>query len=215
LFTTTSVLTLNAWSNFSSLCDTLRPPSPLPSLSANDTDGYCPVGPGEFTFSTTIPWGDNRPLTTLTTRISAVDPLTQELICIDVDTTPLDPRPDNPYGQAIAIFWATVALAIAYWLLVGFARIVSAWDRGITSKGKGVWARAQSAGFILASAISGERLATSPALLRFCELLYFFIILGIVSCMLSSHAFDEGYYIPYAVVCCSVHGGCSMAYFCL
>ncbi|KAK7470177.1 hypothetical protein VKT23_001615 [Stygiomarasmius scandens] len=167
LFTTTSILTLNAWSNFSSLCDTLRPASPLPTLQAGDDDGFCPVGPGEFAFSTTVPWGSNRALTTLTTRISAVDPLTQELICIDVDTTPLDPSPDNPYGKAISIFWATVALAIAYWVLVGIARIVSAWDRGITSKGKGVWARAQSAGFILASAISGERLATSPALLRF------------------------------------------------
>ncbi|KAF5371263.1 hypothetical protein D9758_004142 [Tetrapyrgos nigripes] len=168
LFTTTSILTLNAWSNFSSLCDTLRPPSPLPSISANDTDGYCPIGPGEFAFSTTIPWGDNRALTTLTTRISAVDPLTQELICIDVDTTPLDPSAGNPYGKAHSFFWATVALAILYWLLVGLARIVSAWDRGITRQGKGIWGRAQSAGFILASAISGERLATSPALLRFC-----------------------------------------------
>ncbi|THU88926.1 hypothetical protein K435DRAFT_729542, partial [Dendrothele bispora CBS 962.96] len=167
LFTTTSVLTLNAWSNFSSFCDTLRPPSPLPTVENGDTDEFCPVSPGEFAFSTTVPWGSSRALTTLTTRISAVDPLTQELICIDVDTTPLNPSPDNPYGRAKVIFWATVALTIAYWVLVGFARIVSAWDRGITSKGKGVWARAQSAGFILASATSGERLATSPALLRF------------------------------------------------
>ncbi|KAJ3529080.1 hypothetical protein NM688_g7903 [Phlebia brevispora] len=34
--------------------------------------------------------------------------------------------------------------------------------------GRGLWAKVESAGFILASAISGERLATSPALMRFC-----------------------------------------------
>ncbi|KAE9384525.1 hypothetical protein BT96DRAFT_1097807 [Gymnopus androsaceus JB14] len=41
-------------------------------------------------------------------------------------------------------------------------------DCGLTRPDRDPWARAQSAGYILASAISGERLATSPALLRFC-----------------------------------------------
>lgn len=169
LFTSTSILTLSAWSNSSYLCQNMRPPSPLPSLVTNDTS-YCPITAGPFAFTSTVPWGMNRELTTLITRLRAVDPFSKELLCVDVQTTPLAPRPNSPYGKAEIIFWSTVALAISYWVIVGLARIASAWNRGITRPGRGVWARAQSAGYILASAISGERLATSPALMRFCEL---------------------------------------------
>ncbi|KAG6844527.1 hypothetical protein H0H87_006183 [Tephrocybe sp. NHM501043] len=165
LFTSTNVLTLNAWTNSSYFCNTLRPPSPLPALDSTGT--YCPIAAGEFAFSTTIPWGNHRALTTLSTRLRAVDSSIQELLCIDVITTPLDPQPNSPYGQAKIIFWSTVGLSIAYWVIVGLARIASAWGRGIT-RHDGLWSRAQSAGFIIASAISGERFATSPALMRFC-----------------------------------------------
>ncbi|KAJ6515243.1 hypothetical protein C8R45DRAFT_887948 [Mycena sanguinolenta] len=167
LFTTTSVLTLNVWTNSTFLCTSLRPPSPLtPLTSPNNT--YCPQPAGPFALSSAIPWGTNRPLTTLNTRLRAVDPFSQELLCFDVNTTPLDPSgPHSPYGVASAIFWATVSLAILYWVVIGIARVVSAWGRGITRPGRSLWARAQSAGFILASAISGERFATSPALMRF------------------------------------------------
>ncbi|KAJ4478997.1 hypothetical protein J3R30DRAFT_3473201 [Lentinula aciculospora] len=169
LFTTTSVLTLNAFTNSSKFCETLRPPSPLPSPGDDyDSSYYCPIPIGAFAFSSSIPWGSHRSLTTLNTRLSAVDPWGTELVCIEVDTTPLSPKPHNPYGVAVAIFWGSVAITIGYWVLVGIARIVSAWDRGLTRPGRNPWARAQSAGYILASAISGERLATSPALLRFC-----------------------------------------------
>jgi hypothetical protein len=98
-----------------------------------------------------------------------VDPFSKELLCLNVNTTPLDPgsQSQSPYGVASTIFWATVSLAILYWLVIGLARIVSAWGRGITRPGRSLWARAQSAGFIVASAISGERFATSPALMRF------------------------------------------------
>ncbi|KAG5725684.1 hypothetical protein E4T56_gene7346 [Termitomyces sp. T112] len=166
LFTTTNVLTLNIWTNSSYFCNTLRPPSPLPAVNSTNST-YCPIPAGEFGFSTSIPWGDHRALTTLSTRLRAVDPFIQEVLCIDVTTTPLHPQPNSPYGEAKIIFWSTVALAIAYWVVVGLARIVSAWGRGIT-RHDGLWSRAQSAGFILASAISGERFATSPALMRFC-----------------------------------------------
>lgn len=166
LFTSTSVLTLNAYTNSSYLCSSLRPPSPLPPLAGNITS-YCPIPAGPFSLSSSIPWGKHRSLTTLNTRLRAVDPFGTPLFCLDVSTTPLDPQPDNPYGDARVIFWATVGLAIAYWVVVGIARIVSAWNRGITRPERGLWSRAQSAGFILASAISGERLATSPALMRF------------------------------------------------
>ncbi|KAF8165713.1 hypothetical protein B0H34DRAFT_690241 [Crassisporium funariophilum] len=167
LFTSTSVLTLSAWSNSSYLCQNMRPPSPLPLPNPEDKS-FCPVVAGPFAFSSTIPWGRNRELTTLITRLRAVDPFGKELVCLDMLTTPLEPRPSSPYGKAEIIFWSTVALALAYWVVIGIARIASAWGRGLTRPGPTIWSRAQSAGFILASAVSGERLATSPALMRFC-----------------------------------------------
>jgi hypothetical protein len=118
--------------------------------------------------SSTIPWGNQRALTTLTTRLRAVNPANHEVLCVDVVTTPLAPKPDSPYGDASIILWGTVGLTVAYWATVGLARIVSAWGRGI-SRHAGIWSRAQSAGYIVASAISGERLSSSPALLRYCE----------------------------------------------
>lgn len=161
------MLTLSAWSNNSYLCQILRPPSPLPPVNPLDHT-FCPVAAGPFAFSSTIPWGKNRELTTLITRLRAVDPFGKELVCLDVSTTPLDPQPNSPYGKAIIIFWSTVALTAAYWVVIGIARIASAWGRGITRPGRGIWSRAQSAGFILASATSGEHLATNPALMHFC-----------------------------------------------
>lgn len=150
-------------------CNSLRPASPLPSLE-DGQQNYCPLQPGSFALSTSVNPGSNFELATYYTRIRALDPGSNELLCIDVTTTPLTSGPvGSPYGHARIIFWGTVGLAVGYWLLVGLARLVSAWGRGSTRSGPGVWARFESAGFILASAISGERLATSPALMRFCE----------------------------------------------
>ncbi|KAF9450173.1 hypothetical protein P691DRAFT_665912 [Macrolepiota fuliginosa MF-IS2] len=170
LFTTTSVLTLNAWTNSSYLCNALRPPSPLPPLdNSSVSPTYCPIPAGPFAFSASVPWGRDRALTTLITRLRAVDPAGQELVCVDVTTTPLEPSEgEGPYGDARVILWASVALAAAYWAVVGVARVASAWGRGVNRSGRGVWGKVQSGGFILASAISGERLAASPALIRFC-----------------------------------------------
>ncbi|CAL1700205.1 unnamed protein product [Somion occarium] len=149
-------------------CNSVRPASPLPPLG-DGQENYCPLQPGPFGLSTTVTPGRSFELATYYTRIRALDPGSNELLCLDVTTTPLNPGPlDSPYGHARIVFWATVGLAIAYWLVVGLARLVSAWGRGSTRSGPGLWARIESAGFILASAISGERLATSPALMRFC-----------------------------------------------
>lgn len=153
--------------NSSYLCQNLRPPSPLPANVSLDGT-YCPISSGPFAFASMIPMGSNRQLTTLITRIRAVDPLSKELLCLDTLTTPLNPQPGHPYGEANAIFWSTVGLAIGYWVLVGVTRIASAWNRGTSRSGRGIWSRIQSAGYILASAISGERFANCPALLRFC-----------------------------------------------
>lgn len=168
LFTTTSMLTFEVANTNTYFCSTLRPESPLPALNSSGKT-YCPFGPGPFALSTSVTLGKSYALATFDTRLRALDPFQNELLCIDLDTTPLEPNSLDPiYGDAQIVFWCTVALAIAYWLLVGLARMASAWGRGSIKTGKGFWARVESAGFILASAISGERLATSPALMRFC-----------------------------------------------
>ncbi|KAK7696206.1 hypothetical protein QCA50_000859 [Cerrena zonata] len=168
LFTISNMLTFPVGDFNTFFCNSLRPASPLPALS-DGQQNYCPLEPGQFALSTSVSPGSNFELATYYTRIRALDPGSNELLCVDVTTTPLDPGPlDSPYGHARIIFWGTVGLAIGYWLVVGLARLVSAWGRGSTRSGPGAWARIESAGFILASAISGERLATSPALMRFC-----------------------------------------------
>lgn len=143
----------------------MRPPSPLPANQSN----YCPIPAGPFAFSSTIPWGSGRELTTLITRLRAVDPFTRELLCLDMLTTPLSPQPGSPYGKANIILWSTISLAIGYWVLVGLARIAFARKPAMSRSGPRIWSRVHNAGYILALAMSGQRFASSPALLRFCE----------------------------------------------
>ncbi|KIK81846.1 hypothetical protein PAXRUDRAFT_155133 [Paxillus rubicundulus Ve08.2h10] len=169
LFTEATTLTINTFNNNSYLCDSIRPPSPLPTLSSPNAT-YCPIPAGPYALSVSLPFNSKNSLTTMNTQLRALDPSEEEMLCLSVATTPLHPGPlSSPYGHARIVFWATVGLAIAYWLVVGAARITSAWGRGTSRPGPGIWHRVESAGFILASAISGERLATSPALMRFCS----------------------------------------------
>ncbi|KAG8218908.1 hypothetical protein J3R82DRAFT_4589 [Butyriboletus roseoflavus] len=169
LFMDTTTLTINTYSNGFYLCSLILPPSPLPTITSPNST-YCPIQVGPYAFTVTMPFNSKNFFTTMDTQLRALDTNEQEILCLTVATTPLHPGPLNsPYGSAHTIFWATVGLAIAYWLIVGIARITSAWGRGLSRPGPGIWHRVQNAGFILASAISGERLATSPALIRFCS----------------------------------------------
>lgn len=170
LFTSSSMLTFNVWTYTSFFCGALRPPSPLPPI--NNDNSYCPIPPGPFGFSVSIPWRDHHALTTLNTRLRAVDGLNSELFCLDIPSTLLTPgRAGSPYGDAEIILWATVALAVSYWIVVGVARIVSALGRGASRPAPGWWAKVQQAGFVFASAVSGDRFKSSRALLRFCTYL--------------------------------------------
>ena len=171
LFSTTDILTFNIRNNNSFFCQTLRPPSPLPSPD-NTTGLYCPIPAGPFAFSTYAPLTKSRELTTLQTRVRAVDPFSNELLCVDIETTPLKPGTlGSVYGHAKIIFYATITLCVAYWLLVAVARLSSAWARRSGWSGRGFWSRVENASIVLASAISGEGLAKSPALIRFGTLL--------------------------------------------
>ena len=167
LFSTTEVLTFNIRNNNSYFCSTLRPPSPL-SAPDNTSGLYCPIPLGPFAFSSYAPLSTSHELSTLQTRLRAVDPYSNELLCIDIATTPLDPGAvGSVYGHAKTIFWASIALSAAYWLLVAAARLSSAWSRRSGWSGRGFWSRVENIGFVVASAISGEGLSKSPALIRF------------------------------------------------
>ncbi|KAI0248726.1 hypothetical protein BJV78DRAFT_1378873 [Lactifluus subvellereus] len=167
LFSTTEILSFNVLNNNSFFCSTLRPPSPLPAPD-NNSGLYCPIPAGPFAFSTYAPLHSSRELSTLQTRLRAVDPLSNELLCVDIATTPLKPGAvGSVYGHAKIVFWVTIALCVAYWLLVAAARLSSAWARRSGWSGRGFWSRVENAGFVVASAVSGEGLSKSPALIRF------------------------------------------------
>ncbi|KAI5123407.1 hypothetical protein M0805_006113 [Coniferiporia weirii] len=170
LFVTSSILSFSIWENSTFFCSSLRPPSPLPA--ENSSYYYCPVSTGPVAFSAAIPLGDHQyELMTINTRLRIVDTSSPaiELGCVDVSATPLDGRrvAGSIYGDAGIIFWVSVATAMAYWVVIGLARVVAAWGRGGTGSSRGVWPHLEGAGYILASAISGERFSTTPALLRF------------------------------------------------
>ncbi|KDQ20518.1 hypothetical protein BOTBODRAFT_310057 [Botryobasidium botryosum FD-172 SS1] len=173
LFTTTSDLTFTTYEQPDPFCPSLRPPSPLPApfSTPGETGPYCPFPPGQLAFSVNSPWKHPYQLTTLTTRVRIVDPSSppNELACIDVPVTPVKPHNSGAgggYGYANVLFWVSVGLTIGYWILNGSARLAAAWHR-VEWANRGGWHGIQWAGTILTSAISGERLATSPALLRF------------------------------------------------
>jgi hypothetical protein len=168
LFTTSEILTFNVFTNSSSFCQTLRPPVLNASAYDNSTQ-YCPISPGPFALSSYIPFSAQYELSTIDTRLRAVDPYSTEILCVDITVTPLLPgKLGSTYGHACVIMWASIALAAAYWITIGLARIVGAWDRGQRRSGQGMWAKVEGSGYVLASAISGERFASSPALMRFC-----------------------------------------------
>lgn len=173
MFTTASVLTFTIFSTASAFCDSLRPPSPLPSLG--NATNYCPLPAGQLAFSTSSPLAHHYELLSLNTRVRVVDtslpPL--ELACVDISSAPLRPGIlHSVYGHAAIVFWVSVAIAIGYWVVIGSARVAAAWKRGAGVTPERFWSRIQRAGFVLVSAISGEKLANTPALLRFCESLF-------------------------------------------
>jgi hypothetical protein len=169
LFVNSEILTFDVYQTSQSFCKTLRAPTFNASARDNVTD-YCPIGPGPFALSSYIPLKQSYELVTIDTRLRGVDPYTDEIFCVDIPVTPLTPGVmGSVYGHAVLIMWCSIALAIAYWAVVGLARIVGAWDRGQSRVGQGLWSRIEGSGYVVASAISGERFASSPSLMRFCK----------------------------------------------
>ncbi|EJU06547.1 hypothetical protein DACRYDRAFT_113225 [Dacryopinax primogenitus] len=181
MFTNSSSLTFDVYDNASFFCLNLRPASPLPYplspivnesswLSSNAT--YCPLSPGPLAFSAAVPLDKSYEFNTITTQIRVVDTSDPpfELACIDIATSPMPDHDGatNRFGILQVILWVSVALTIGYWAVNGLARISAAWSRGGERRGGIAWSDIRWAGTVLASAISGERFAACPALLRFC-----------------------------------------------
>ncbi|QRW01906.1 membrane protein [Ceratobasidium sp. AG-Ba] len=140
LIYTTSIATFTVFTNRTFFCLNAVPPAPTPPQPYTDTS--CVIPAGELAFA-------------------------KELACIDVGVTPIeDTGVGGSFDVAGVLFWTSVGLAIGYWVVVGAARIAAAWRRGSWDSNQR-WVYIRWAGTVLASAISGERLAASPALLRF------------------------------------------------
>lgn len=166
LFKSSSVLSFSIDETTTAFCESLR--APLSSMAIPDSRN-CTVPPGSVAFSASTPLKGDYQLTTIMTRLRAVDGSTPplELACIDVAATPVTAKGKGGYyGKAQSIFWVSVGLAIAYWVLIGAARIGAAWSR-VSAGPRGGWLRFKWAGTVFSSAISGDRLSASPALLRF------------------------------------------------
>ncbi|KAF8290441.1 hypothetical protein DL93DRAFT_2234435 [Clavulina sp. PMI_390] len=168
LFSRSQVLTFTLNATQSWFCNTARPSSPLPDINAT-TNTYCPISPGSLAWAVDSPLYHDYNLTSIITRIRIVDPSEpgRELTCVDVNATPVKPGQTKTHnlGYPEGLFWLSAGLAIGYWLVIGLARISSAWSRGVSS-GPG-WNTVRWAGTVFASAVSAERLSTHSALLRY------------------------------------------------
>lgn len=170
VFAPTSVLTFTLNPASQPFCRDLRPPSPLPAVANLSDSAFCPVPAGPIAFAVATPLDRAYELVTLTTQIRVLDTSVpaQVLACLSVSATPLRPGAvGSVYGHAAVVFWSSVAIAVAYWLLVGAGRLAAAWNRGRQRVHNNLWSHVQGIGFVLASAVSGEHLSSSPALLRF------------------------------------------------
>lgn len=169
LIYTTSIATVDLYTERTFFCYQLVPPAPNPPQNYSSTN--CTLPAGELAFGIHSPLQHDYQLATLNTRIQVLDTSNpaKELACVDVGVTPIrDAGVGGSFDVAGVIFWVSVGLAMAYWVVVGLARIAAAWRRGSWDPNQR-WVNIRWAGTVLASAISGERLAASPALLRFGE----------------------------------------------
>ncbi|CAE7224731.1 unnamed protein product [Rhizoctonia solani] len=167
LIYTTSFATMDVFSNRTYFCLHVVPPVPYAPQTYTSTN--CSVPAGQLAFGIQSPLPHDYQLVTLNTRIQVLDTSNpaKELACVDVGVTPIkDTGVGGSFHFAGAVFWLSVGLAMAYWAVVGLARIAAAWRRGSWDSNQR-WVHIRWAGTVLASAISGERLAASPALLRY------------------------------------------------
>ncbi|GAC96401.1 integral membrane protein [Pseudozyma hubeiensis SY62] len=171
----TQFLTFSVFGNDSYLCDSLYPVAPDPNGTVINgvviQPAGCLYGPGQVSLGVGIPLNDTYTLGTLWTRIRLSDtsspPL--DIACIEVYANPYDR--EKWYWKLI--FWFPVALAIGFLVVIALARTFCA----ITSRARAFKNKAREGSQpniikdtiapTLVSALSGQKLALSAALLRF------------------------------------------------
>lgn len=163
-------LTFNIFSNLTYLCDELAPTSPDPtSLLVGHSS--CIYGPGTVGFGVDIPLNSTYPLGTIWTRILLIDSSTPALAiaCIDVPVSRYDA--DRWYWRFM--LWLPLALFIGFFVAVTFARIITAAAtrtkafRNRAREGRAPSLLKDHVNPVIISALSGQGMVLSPALLRY------------------------------------------------
>lgn len=195
LFTDTSAAHISVYESTTWLCNSLFPPSPLPTPYFPYNTTYCPLPAGDFAMNLSIPLYRSYALTTLRTQVRIVDTSADALIlaCYNIDFTPY--KHDGWYYNLF--LYLPTAVAIGFWVVSWSARFATGWIVGSgvaeygTKEGQHYAQHAFGAGVggssthlpgvskrdvrmrkwgtMIISGLSGERLSVSSALLRFGE----------------------------------------------
>ena len=171
----TQFLTFSVFRNDSYLCDSLYPVAPDPNGTVVNgvviEPAGCLYGPGQVSLGVGIPLNDTYTLGTLWTRIRLSDTSSPalDIACIEVYASPYD----NGKWYWNLIFWFPIALTIGYFVVIVLARLFCA----LTSRARAFKNKAREGSQpniindtiapTLVSALSGQKLALSAALLRF------------------------------------------------
>ncbi|CDW98065.1 hypothetical protein [Sporisorium scitamineum] len=171
----TQFLTFSVFRNDSYLCDSIYPISPDPNGTVVNgvviEPAGCLYGPGQVSLGVGIPLNDTYTLGTLWTRVRLSDTSSPalDIACFEVHVSPYD---DTKWYWRL-IFWFPVALTIGYFVVIALARLFCA----LTSRARAFKNKAREGSQpnvikdtiapTLVSAISGQKLALSAALLRF------------------------------------------------
>ncbi|SNX83321.1 uncharacterized protein MEPE_02028 [Melanopsichium pennsylvanicum] len=171
----TQFLTFDVFRNVSYLCDSLYPVQPDPNATVINgvviQPAGCLYGPGQVSLGVGIPLNDTYTLGTLWTRIRLSDtsspPL--DIACIEVYASPYD---DSKWYWDLML-WFPIALTIGFFVVPTLARIFCA----LTSRARAFKHKAREGSQpnlvkdtiapTLVSAVTGQKLALSAALLRF------------------------------------------------
>ncbi|CAO1612884.1 unnamed protein product [Sympodiomycopsis kandeliae] len=164
-------LTFDIFSNLTFLCDNIAPAQP-DNTTQLVAHASCTYGPGEVAFGVDVPINASYELGTLWTRVLLIDtshpPLS--IACVDVPFSPY--QKERWYWDLM--FYLPIGLFLAYFVSVSLARAITA----ATTRSKAFRNRAREGSApsflrdhlnpIIISAISGQGMVLSPALLRFC-----------------------------------------------
>ncbi|PWN29847.1 hypothetical protein BDZ90DRAFT_278095 [Jaminaea rosea] len=163
-------LTFNIFSNYTYLCDELYPTGP-DSVNNLTSHASCTYGPGTVAFGVDVPLNSTYPMGTIWTRVMLVDASTppQAIACIQVPVS----RYDEERWYWSFFLWLPIALFIGFFVTVSMARaLTAATMRARAFKNRAREGKAPSflrdhLNPVILSALSGQGMVLSPALLRY------------------------------------------------